>query len=56
VYELLDIGPIIGHGLTLEPYKNLKKFQHIYEGLTDIHAKFQHVRMHNAAMIYDLFL
>ena len=24
-----------------------EKYQHIYEGLTDIHAQFQHVRMSN---------
>jgi len=47
MYQLSDIGPMIGHGFALEPCKNLKKFQHIFEGLTDIHAKFQHVRMRN---------
>ena len=47
VYQLSDIGPMIRHGLALEPYKNLKTFQHIYEGLTNIHAKFQHTKTCN---------
>ena len=49
MYQLSDIGPIIGPGLglELELHKNLKNIQPIYEGLTDIHEKFQHVRLHN---------
>ena len=31
-----------------ETLQKSEKFQHIHEGLTDIHAKFQHIRMRNA--------
>jgi len=45
---------MIGQGLTLEPHKNLRKFLHIYEGLTDIHAKFHYVRVRNEEVTFFL--